>query len=244
RALGESRTEQARSTRLEGTIKRVTLAELARKVNEGTVKDLNLIVKADVQGSVEAVLGELAQIEENKTEAEVRIVVKLSGVGPISETDVDLAAATNSLVIGFNVKPDLGATRAAERSGVEIRTYNIIYDLTEDVERAMKGMLTPIYEESPLGKAEVRQSFRTPKGITIAGSYVTDGKLVRGGEVRLRRGAELLYTGKIDTLRRIKDDVREVAQGFECGLTLADYNEPYLPGDLIECFEMKQVMRQ
>jgi translation initiation factor IF-2 len=156
---------------------------------------------------------------------------------------VDLAAATNSTLIGFNVKPDAGAQRAAERAGVEIRTYNIIYDLTADVEKAMKGMLTPIYEESPLGKAEVRQNFRTPKAITIAGSYVTEGKLVRGGEVRLRRGTELLYTGKIDTLRRVKDDVREVAQGFECGITLHDFNEEYKPGDILECFEMKQVER-
>ena len=243
RALGESRQQSARTNRLEGTIKRVTLADIARKVSEGVVKDLNLIVKGDVQGSVEAVISELAQVEENKTESEVRLMVKLSGVGGISETDVDLAAATNSLLIGFNVKADAGALRAAERSGVEIRTYNIIYDLTADVEKAMKGMLTPIYEESPLGRAEVRQGFRTPKGITIAGSYVTEGKLVRGGEVRLRRGNELLYTGKIDTLKRVKDDAREVAQGFECGLTLADYNEAYEPGDTIECFEMKQVMR-
>ncbi len=243
RAMGESRQQEARSNRLEGTIKRITLADIARKVSEGVVKDLNLIVKGDVQGSVEAVIGELAQVEENKTETEVRLMVKLSGVGGISETDVDLAAATNSLLIGFNVKADSGALRAAERAGVEIRTYNIIYDLTADVEKAMKGMLTPIYEESPLGRAEVRQGFRTPKGITIAGSYVTEGKLVRGGEVRLRRGTELLYTGKIDTLKRVKDDAREVLQGFECGLTLSDYNEVYEPGDTIECFEMKQVMR-
>jgi translation initiation factor IF-2 len=243
RALGESRQVKARNSRLEGTIKRITLADIARKVAEGVVKDLNIIVKGDVQGSVEAVVGELNQVEEHKTESEVRLMVKLSGVGSISETDVDLAAATNSLLIGFNVKADAGALRAAERSGVEIRLYNIIYDLTADVEKAMKGMLTPIYEESPLGKAEVRQSFRTPKGITIAGSYVTEGKLLRGAEVRLRRGKDLLYTGKIDTLRRVKDDAREVAQGFECGLTLADYNEVYEPGDVVECFEMKQVPR-
>ena len=243
RSLAETRQQKARTNRLEGSIKRITLADIARKANEGEVKDLNLIVKGDVQGSVEAVIGELNQLEENKTESEVRLMVKLSGVGTISETDVDLAAATGSLLIGFNVKPDAGAVRAAERAGVEIRLYNIIYDLTADVEKAMKGMLTPIYEESPLGKAEVRQGFRTPKGITIAGSYVTEGKLVRGAEVRLRRGKDLLYSGKIDTLRRVKDDVREVAQGFECGLTLADFNELYEPGDTIECFEMKQVMR-
>ena len=141
------------------------------------------------------------------------------------------------------MKADAGATRAAERAGVEIRLYNIIYDLTADVEKAMRGMLTPIYEESPLGRAEVRQSFRTPKGITIAGSYVTEGKLVRGSEIRLRRGKDLLYTGKIDTLRRVKDDAREVAQGYECGLTLADFNETYEPGDTLECYEMKQVPR-
>ena len=243
RALGESRQVKARNSRLEGSIKRITLADIARKVSEGVVKDLNIIVKGDVQGSVEAVVSELNHVEEDKKEAEVRLMVKLSGVGSITETDVDLAAATNSLLIGFNVKADSGAMRAAERAGVEIRLYNIIYDLTADVEKAMKGMLTPIYEESPLGKAEIRQNFRTPKGITIAGSYVTEGKLVRGSEVRLRRGKDLLYTGKIDTLRRVKDDVREVAQGFECGITLADFNEAYEPGDILECYEMKQVQR-
>jgi translation initiation factor IF-2 len=243
RSLADNRQEKSRNARLNGAVKRITLADIAKQAAAGEVKDLNLIVKGDVQGSVEAVLGELNALEENKTEEEVRLSIKLSGVGTISETDVDLAAATNSTLVGFNVKADAGAMRAAERAGVEIRLYNIIYDLTADIEKAMKGMLTPIFEESPLGKAEVRQGFRTPKAITIAGSYVTEGKLVRGADVRVYRGKELLFTGKIDTLRRVKDDVREVAQGYECGVTLKDYNALYEPGDILECYEMKQVMR-
>lgn len=243
RALAEHRQEKARASRLDGAVKRMTLADIARQASEGETKDLNLILKGDVQGSIEAVIGELNHLEENKTEAEVRLQVKLSGVGTISETDVDLAAATGATIIGFNVKADLAAQRAAERAGVEIRLYNIIYDLTADVEKAMKGMLTPIFEESPLGRAEVRQGFRTPKGVTIAGCYVLDGKLVRGADVRVRRGKDVLFSGKIDTLRRVKDDVRDVAAGFECGVTLNDYNDAYQAGDIIECFEMKQVLR-
>ena len=197
----------------------------------------------DVQGSVEAVISELNAVDRDKLEEEVVLNIKMSGVGNISETDIDLAVATDALVIGFNVKADAAAQKAAERDGVDIRFYNIIYALTEDIAKAMKNRLTPIYEESYLGRAEIRQGFKTPKNITIAGSYVQDGKLVRGAEVRLIRGKDVLYTGKIDTLKRIKDDVREVATGYECGATLADYNVLYQAGDILECFEMKQVKR-
>ncbi len=240
RTIAEGRQTKQRDTRL--TTTRVTMADLFKKAQLGVTKDMNVIVKGDVQGSVEAVLGQLAKLEENKKEAEVRLVVKHSGVGTINESDVLLAEATNSLVIGFNVRSDSAAQKAAERDGIDIRNYNIIYDLVEDVERAMKGLLTPIYEESPLGKAEVRQRFQTPKGIVIAGSFITEGKLVRGTDARVVRGKDVLFTGRIDTLRRLKDDVREVAQGFECGIVIQDWTDVQ-PGDILECFEMKQVPR-
>jgi translation initiation factor IF-2 len=242
RHITERRQQKQRAARLSGNTPRVTLADLYEQAQKGIIKDMNLIVKADVQGSLEAVLGQLNELEENKTEEEVRLSVKHSAVGNINESDVSLAEATNAIVIGFNVHADAGAQREAERSGVDVRTYNIIYDLVEDIDRAMKGRLTPIYAESPLGKAEVRQVFRTPRGIYIAGCYVSEGKLVRGTEARVRRGRDVLYTGRIDTLRHVKDDVREMAQGFECGVTIQDWND-YQVGDVLECFEMKQVNR-
>lgn len=242
RTIAERRQQKQRTTRLDAGAARITLDDLFRQAKEGVIKDMNLIVKADVQGSVEAVVGQLNKVEENKTESEVRLSIKHSGVGNISEADIYLASATNAIVIGFNVRVDAGAQRAAERDGVDVRLYNIIYSLVEDIEKAMKGLLTPIYEEVALGKAEVRQVFKTPRGIYIAGCYVTDGKLVRGSEMRVRRGREILFTGKNDTLRHIKDDVREMAQGFECGLTIQDWTD-YQVGDIIECFEMRQVQR-
>jgi translation initiation factor IF-2 len=242
RALAEDRALKVRDTRMSATTKRMTLADFSRQAAIGTVKDLNLIVKGDVQGSVEAVVGQLNKLEENKKEVEVRINIKYSDVGSISEADVIYAETTGSTILGFNVRPDIAAQKAADRDGVNIRQFNIIYDLTEYVDRAMKDMLTPIYEEAPLGKAEVRQTFRTPKGIIIAGSFVTEGKLVRGAEVRVRRGKEAIFTGKIDTLRRIKDDAREVAQGYECGVVVQDFLD-VKEGDVLECFEMRIVPR-
>lgn len=242
RHIADKQIDKARQTRLAGGMRRVTLDDLSRQASEGIIKDLNLIVKGDVQGSVEAVLGQLNKLEENKTETEVRLSLKLSGAGNINEFDISLAVATNAIVIGFNVRADVAAQKAADRDGVDVRLYNIIYDLTADIERAMKGLLTPIYEELPLGKAEVRQQFRTPKGIVIAGSYVTDGKLVRGANVRVLRGKDVVHTGKIDTLRRIKDDAREVAQGFECGIVISDWIDVQV-GDIFDCFEMKVVER-
>ena len=242
RDLAESRALKQRDTRLSASTRRLTLADLSRAAQLIAVKDLNLIVKGDVQGSVEAVIGQLHKLEENKKEAEVRLSIKYSGVGNISEADVQFAETTGSIIIGFNVRPDVTAQKAAERDGVDIRQYNIIYDMTEDIDRAMKNLLTPIYEESALGKAEVRQVFRTPKGIVIAGSFVQDGKLVRGAEVRVRRGKDAIFAGKIDTLRRIKDDAREVATGYECGVVVHDFADVQV-GDILECFEMRQVPR-
>ncbi len=243
RQVAERRQQKARANLHSGPAKRMTIADMSRQMQDGDIKDLALVVKGDVQGSVEAVVGQLHELEANKKETEVRLNIKYSGVGSINESDVLYAESTGAIVLGFNVKTETGAQRAAERDGVDVRTYNIIYDLVADMDAAMKGLLTPIYEESPLGRAEVRQAFRTPKGIIIAGCYVNDGKLQRGAQVRVHRGRDLLFTGKIDTLRRIKDDVREVATGYECGVTLADYNVGFEPGDVLECFEMKVVAR-
>ena len=242
RALADSRSLKQRDTRMSSTTKRMTLADFSRQAQIGVVKDLNLIVKGDVQGSVEAVVGQLNKLEENKKEPEVRISLKYSAVGNVSEADVQFAETTGSVILGFNVRTDVGAQKSADRDDVDIRHYNIIYDLTEDVDRLMKSMLTPIYEEASLGKAEVRQTFRTPKGIIIAGSFVTEGKLVRGAEARVRRGKDAIFVGKIDTLRRIKDDAREVAQGYECGVVIQDFIDVQV-GDILECFEMRVVPR-
>lgn len=242
RALAEKRQEKARTSRLGGPVKRLTLADIAKQAQDGVIKDLSLIIKGDVQGSVEAILGQLNKITEDNNDEEVSISVKLSGVGNISESDISLAVATGSIVVGFNVRADAGTQRAAERDGVDVRLYNIIYDLTEDIERAMKGLMEPIYEEIILGKAEVRQRFQTPRGIVIAGSYVQDGMFRRGAEVRVFRGKDKLASGRVDTLRRIKDDVREVQQGYECGIVVSDWTDVQV-GDILECFEMKQLER-
>ncbi len=242
RKIVDERLQDARNTRLGDNRRGITIEAWSEKVSEGELKDLNVIVKGDVQGSVEAVVSELNKMSADRTDGEVRLTVKLSGVGTINESDVSLAVATNSIVIGFNVRADQAAQRAAERDGVEIRTYNIIYNLTEDIDRAMNGLLAPVFEENILGNAKVLQRFQTPKGQVIAGSMVTDGKLVRGGEVRIIRGGQTLYTSRIDTLRRVKDDVREVAQGFECGIVVENWSDVQ-PDDVLQCFEMKQIQR-
>lgn len=242
RQIAEKRQQKARLSRLGGPVKRLTLAEIARQAQEGLSKDLSVIIKGDVQGSVEAILGQFAKIEEENKADDVHINVKLSGAGTISESDVNLAVATGSIVLGFNVRVDGTAQRAAERDGVDVRLYNVIYDLTEDIEKALKGLFEPVYEETVLGKAEVRQRFQTPRGIVIAGSYVQDGLLRRNAEARVIRGRDVIHTSKIDSLKRLKDDAREVAQGYECGIVIQDFTDVQV-GDIIECFEMRQVER-
>jgi translation initiation factor IF-2 len=227
-----------RTDKLAGTSSRVSLEELFKQFNDGIVKELNLIIKGDVQGSVEAIRQSLAKIEH----PEVRVSFKLTGVGPIGESDVDLAAASSAIILGFNVKADSGAVKLAERLKVEIREYRIIYDLIDDVRKAMAGMLDPIFEEAPLGSATVRATFKLPKqGGIIAGSYITDGKATRGALVRVRRANKLVAEGKIDTLRREKDDVREVATGYECGIYISGYTP--VEDDVIEIYEMRKVER-
>jgi translation initiation factor IF-2 len=238
RQIAEQRQQKQRLNRLAAS-HRVTLEDIYRRIHEGEAKDLNLIVKADVQGSVEAVVGQLQQLPQN----EVKLNVIHSGVGTISENDITLASASDAIVIGFNVRADQPAQIAAEREKIDVRTYQVIYELTESVERAMKGMLEPVYEEIQMGKAEVRQTFRTPKGVVIAGCLVTEGKVMRNADVRVIRGKETVFTGKIESLKHLKDDVREMAQGFECGIVVSDFTDVQV-GDILETFEMKQLERK
>jgi len=244
RAVIARRVERGREERLD-TSSRVSLEELYKRMREGEAKELNVVIKADVQGSVEAVREALEELGNE----EVRVRVLHSGVGPVGESDVLLAAADkdqeekNSLVVAFNVGTATGADKKAEQEHVQVRSYTIIYNLLDDVKRAMLDLLPPIYEEIELGRAEVRARFRLPSGVAIAGCYVTEGLVRRNAKARLLRGGSLLSTGNIDTLKRIKDDAREVQAGYECGLTIRDWND-IAEGDAIECFEMRQIQRE
>ncbi|MBT1071034.1 translation initiation factor IF-2 [Pelotalea chapellei] len=215
---------------------KITLEDLYKQIQSGEVKDLNVIVKGDVQGSVEAVGESLRKLS---TDA-VRLNVIHSGVGAITETDVNLAAASNTIIIGFSVRPEVKAQLMAEKEGVDIRLYSIIYDAVEDVKKAMEGLLAPTLREKYLGRAEIREVFSVPKIGNIAGCYVLDGKMVRNGQARLLRDNVVVYEGKLSSLRRIKDDVKEVATGYECGIGLENYNDVKI-GDLIEAFEIEKI---
>ncbi|KAB0665800.1 translation initiation factor IF-2 [Oryzomonas japonica] len=215
---------------------KLTLEDLYRKIQSGEVKDLNVIVKGDVQGSVEAVGESLRKLS---TDA-VRLNVLHSAVGAITETDVNLAAASNAIIIGFNVRPEVKAQGLAEKEGVDIRLYNIIYDAVEDVKKAMEGLLEPTFKEKYLGRAEVRELFSVPKIGIVTGCHVQDGKMLRNAQVRLLRDNVVIYEGKMSSLRRFKDDVKEVASGYECGIGLENYHDIKV-GDLIEAFEMEKI---
>jgi len=216
----------------------VTLEDIQRKIKEGESKTLNLIIKADVQGSVEAIRQSLEKIDH----PEVKVKFIGAAVGIVSDSDVQLASASSALIAAFNVRVDPAAARLAEAEHVDIREYRVIYDLFDDVKKAMAGLLDPIFEENPLGTAEVRALFKLPRaGGVIAGSYITSGKVARGANVRVKRGGKIVAEGKIDTLRREKDDAREVAQGYECGILVPGYDPQ--EGDIIECYEMKRIER-
>jgi translation initiation factor IF-2 len=207
-------------------------------MQQGAVQELNLILKGDVVGSLEAAVSELQKIQHT----EVRVNVIHQGVGGITENDVNLAIPAGALIIGFNVRPSAEARALAERSGVEIRTYRVIYQLTEDIEQALVGMLKPIETEETLGEAEVRALFRASRLGTIAGCMVTSGVVRRGARVRVVREGTVVYETTIASLRRVKDDVREVQEGFECGILLDNFND-VKEGDLLECYETRQVER-
>ena len=243
RQLAEGRAATTRDEKL-NTRRPVTLEDLQQQFKDGASKELNLIIKGDVQGSVEAIRQSLEKIQH----PEVKVRFISSGVGAVSDSDVLLASASSALIVGFNTRAEAAAQRLAEAEHVEIREYRVIYDLIDDVKRAMAGLLDPIFEEIALGTAEVRAVFKLPRsGGSIAGSYILSGKVVRGGLVRVKRGGKLVAEGKIETLKREKDDVREVAQGYECGILVPGYDpmEPVndRPQDVIECYEMKRTER-
>ncbi|MEN6521978.1 MAG: translation initiation factor IF-2 [Armatimonadota bacterium] len=237
RQIADKREAAERAERM-AVESRLTLEDLFRQVKEGTVKELNIVLKADVQGSEEAVRQSLEGIEHE----EVRVNIIHSAVGNVTESDVLLAAASNAIVIGFNVKVDTRTTDLAETEHVEVRTYNVIYELINDVRAAMGGLLEPVYEEVPLGKAEVRATFRVPKVGVVAGCYVTEGKVTRNAEIRVIRNNEVIKEAKIDTLRHIKDDVKEMAAGFECGIAVNGYND-WQEGDIIDAFTQRRIAR-
>jgi len=238
RHVAQRRGERLRREQLASRPGGITLESLFEQMEEGQVQELRLVVKADVQGSVEAAVGEVEKIQH----AEVRVRVIHSGVGGITESDVNLAAASGALIVGFNVRPSPEARALAEREGVEIRTYRVIYQLTEDIEQALVGMLRPVSEEVALGEAEVRALIRISRFGTIAGSYVTRGTIRRGARARIVRDGAVIYETTIDSLKRFKEDVREVTEGFECGIHLEGYDD-VKEGDLIEAYEVRQVER-
>ena len=237
REIADIRAERQRQKELKVQT-RITLDDLYKQIQEGDVKELNIIIKADVQGSAEALRGGLEKIDVEG----VKVKIIHSGVGAITESDIILASASNAIVIGFNVRPEPNARAMAEQEKVDLRLHRVIYDVIEEIESAMKGMLDPEYEEKVVGTAEVRQTFKVSKVGTIAGCYVTNGKVVRDGKARLIRDGVVIHEGEVDTLRRFKDDVREVAQGYECGMTLKNFND-IKEGDIIEIYVVEEVER-
>ncbi|WP_294351793.1 translation initiation factor IF-2 [uncultured Clostridium sp.] len=236
RSMAEARKDKIKQ---ENFHNRVSLEDLYNQIKEGTVKELDVIVKADVQGSVEAIRQSLEKLSTD----DVKVRVIHGGVGAITETDTTLATASNAIIIGFNVRPDSNATVAAERDGVDIKTYRVIYDAIDDVKSAMIGMLEPEYKEVILGKAEVRETYKISNVGTIAGCYVLDGKVKRNCDVRIIRDGIVILEGKLASLKRFKDDVKEAAAGYECGLSIEKFND-LKQGDIIESFEMEAIKRK
>lgn len=237
RRIGEARHEASVIQQRQES-KNVSLDNLFEQMKQGEMKDLNVIIKGDVQGSVEALAASLMKIDVEGVN--VRIIH--TAVGAVNESDVTLANASNGIIIGFNVRPDAGAKRAAEAENVDMRLHRVIYNVIEEIESAMKGLLDPEYEEQVIGQAEIRQTFKVSKVGTIAGSYVTEGKITRNAGVRVIRDGIVLFEGELDTLKRFKDDAKEVAQGYECGITIEKYND-LKEGDIIEAFEMVEIQR-
>ena len=235
RELVEERKTQQKNAAF-GTNKKVSLEDLFSQIQAGEMKTLNIIVKADVQGSAEAVKASLEKI----TNEEVRVKVIHSAVGAINESDVMLAATSGAIIVGFNVRPDNAARDSAARSNVDMRMYRVIYDCINEIEAAMKGMLSPKFKEAIIGHAEVRETYKVSKVGTVMGCYVTDGKIQRGCQVRVLRDNIVIHEGDLASLRRFKDDVKEVASGYECGMQIEKFNDVKV-GDVIECYVMEQI---
>ena len=237
RQVAEERKDKIKAAQIKA-MQKVSLDELFNQMAEGDLKELNIIVKADVQGSAEAVKQSLEKLSND----EVRVRCIHNAVGAISESDVMFASASNAIVIGFNVRPDATARALAEKEKVDIRTYRVIYNAIEDVEAAMKGMFKPVYKEVEMGRVSVRNTFKISGVGTIAGAYVQDGKVTRSAQVRVVRDGVVVYDGKISSLKRFKDDVKEVASGYECGISFENFNDVH-EGDVIEAYTMEQVER-
>lgn len=234
RSIAEKRIEKHRNELIKS--KKVSLDDLFQQIQEGNIKDLNIVIKADVHGSVEALTGSLLALNKND---EVRVSIVHSGVGAVNESDIMLASAANAVIIAFNVRPDTNARRVAEAESVDIRTYQVIYDALNDVKAAMSGMLAPKFKEVIQGKVEIRQVLKFAK-MLVAGSYVLEGKVMNNSKIRLLRDNVVVLDGEIDSLRRFKDDVKEVAAGYECGLTIKDFRD-FKEGDILEVYSMEEV---
>ena len=232
RAIAEERNLAVRSGRADAN--RVSLAELSKQSGE-VVRDLDLVIKAESQGSLEALRSALLKFSDPL----VRLRLVSDGVGPISEADVDLATAANAILIGFNVRPDPGAKALADRQGIDVRTYDVVYQITEDIEKAIRGLHEPTFEEVFEGRAEVKARIRVPRVGVIAGSQVTEGKITRGSLAVVQRDGQEIHRTLVVSLRRFKDDVREVAQGYECGIDLGEYQD-FAEGDILECYVVQQ----
>ncbi len=237
RTIAEKRASERRVSNLSET-KHISLEDLFAQIQMGEVQDLNIIIKADVHGSVEALRGSLLKLSNE----EVQVKIIHASVGTVTESDILLASASNAIIIGFNVRPSTAVKNMAEREAVELKTYRIIYNAIDDIEKAMTGMLAPEYKEVVLGHIEVRDTFKVPNVGIIAGGYVKEGKVVRNAQVRLAREGIIIHEGKISSLRRFKDDVKEVATGYECGIGIENYND-IKEGDIIEAFIIEEIPR-
>ncbi|MDH7498331.1 MAG: translation initiation factor IF-2, partial [Syntrophomonadaceae bacterium] len=231
--MGEKKREEQMRTA------KVTLDDFFKSVKEGQVKELNLIIKGDVQGSIEALSQSLLRLSTD----EVKVNVIHSGVGAITESDVMLAAASNAIIIGFNVRPDVKSRKYAEEMNIDVRLYRVIYEAIDDVKKAMSGLLAPEKREVFQGRAEVRATFKVPKAGTVAGCYMLEGKITRNSKVRVLRDGVIIFEGHLSSLKRFKDDVREVLEGYECGVGVADFND-IKEGDIIEAFVIEEVARE
>ncbi|HMA58961.1 MAG TPA: EF-Tu/IF-2/RF-3 family GTPase, partial [Halanaerobiales bacterium] len=237
RDLAERRQEKEKEERLKKDSK-VSLEDLYRNIQEGEIKELNVIIKADVQGSIAALENSLMNIESD----EVSVNIIHTGVGAINETDVNLASASNAIIIGFNVRPGTNARKAAEKEKVEIKTYRVIYKVIEDIKNAMSGLLEPEYKEIVVGRVEVRDTFKVPDVGIVAGAYVKEGEVNRNDYVRLIRNGTIIHEGEISSLKRFEDDVREVKEGYECGIGIENYNDIKV-GDILEIYRYKEIER-
>ena len=235
RQIGEFRQQKLRERQRAGSA-RLTLDQLHQQVEEGTVKELRIVLKADVQGSVEALSDTLTKLSGDK----VKVKIIRAGAGAVTEADVHLASVSNAIIIGFNVRPQKTVEDLAEKENIDVRLHTVIYNVTDEIKKALAGLLEPTFKETTVGRAEVRNTFKVPKIGTIAGCYVTEGKVVRSGDVRLLRDSIIIYEGKVGSLKRFKDDATEVKQGFECGIGIAGYNDVKI-GDVIEVFSVEKV---